>query len=213
MNRQINNQEQNIDDLLKLVDKLLPLAKLTDEQKERIRKDVEALADDLKSLIPEVGAMMGLSFLTDHGVEGYQILLGRTRPPGRLETAGLAPARRRQPDPGHRRAAKGQRQGLRSGGQMGQDGLRLLQGVRPADDPGSDREKAKKFLAAALPLVERMDKANREMLIPALADGQSALVIDGKLTSKHFIERCRPPRSRCRWSSRRWSSASATPSC
>ena len=54
--------------------------------------------------------------------------------------------------------------------------------------PEKDREKVQKFLAAALPLVERMDKANREMLIPALADGQLALVIDAKLTSKHFIE-------------------------
>ena len=54
--------------------------------------------------------------------------------------------------------------------------------------PEDDREKAEKFLEAALPLVERMDKANRELLIPALADGQVALVIDGKLTSKHFIE-------------------------
>ena len=33
-----------------------------------------------------------------------------------------------------------------------------------------------------------MDKANRGMLLPALADGQSALVIDRKLASKHFVE-------------------------
>ena len=38
--------------------------------------------------------------------------------------------------------------------------------------PEDDREKVEKFLDAAMPLVERMDKANREMLIPALADGQ-----------------------------------------
>ena len=61
-----------------------------------------------------------------------------------------------------------------------------------------EREKLEKFLDAALPLVERMDKANREMLIPALADGQSALVIDGKLDQQHFVGRCRPRKSPCR---------------
>jgi hypothetical protein len=52
----------------------------------------------------------------------------------------------------------------------------------------ADREKAKKFLDAAVPPLRRLDKANREMLLPALADGQVALVVDGKLQSKHFAE-------------------------
>ena len=51
-----------------------------------------------------------------------------------------------------------------------------------------EREKLEKFLEAALPLAERLDKANRELLIPALADGQVAMVIDDKFTSKHFVE-------------------------
>jgi hypothetical protein len=52
----------------------------------------------------------------------------------------------------------------------------------------NDREKAKKFLDDALPLLKRMDKINRDLLIPALADGQAALVIDAKLKSRQFIE-------------------------
>jgi hypothetical protein len=43
-------------------------------------------------------------------------------------------------------------------------------------------------LAAAKPLAVRMDNANREMLLHALTDGELALVIDGKLTSSHFIQ-------------------------
>ena len=54
--------------------------------------------------------------------------------------------------------------------------------------PEKDRKQAQKFLAAAVPLVERFDKANREMLFPALADGQLGLVLDDKLTSNHFVE-------------------------
>ena len=45
MNQLRNSNAKNIDDLLELVDKLLPLANLTDEQNERIRKDAEALAE------------------------------------------------------------------------------------------------------------------------------------------------------------------------
>ena len=52
----------------------------------------------------------------------------------------------------------------------------------------TDREKAKKFVDAATPALQRWDKANREMLVPALADGQVAVVLDGKLTSKHIAE-------------------------
>ncbi len=54
--------------------------------------------------------------------------------------------------------------------------------------PEAEQEKAKKFLTGAIPLFQRLDQANRDMLVPALADGQLALVIDGKLQSKHFIE-------------------------
>ena len=51
-----------------------------------------------------------------------------------------------------------------------------------------EREKAEKFLTAAIPLFDRLDRANREMLIPALADGQTALIIDRKLASKQFFD-------------------------
>ena len=141
---------------------------------------------------------MALSFLTDRGIEGYQYAWGEHEPLDGSKPLELAPARRRQPAPGRRR----QRQKVNV-----EDYDLLVKWVKtgygyfkefglPAM-PEKEREKAEKFLDAALPLVERMDKANREMLIPALADGQSALVIDGKLTSKHFVERCRPPKSPC----------------
>jgi hypothetical protein len=51
-----------------------------------------------------------------------------------------------------------------------------------------EREKFKKFTAEMHPLLERLNKANRTMLLPALADGQMALVLDAKLQSKHFVK-------------------------
>ena len=42
------------------------------------------------------------------------------------------------------------------------------------------------------PLLGRLDKATRNLLIPALADGQTGLVIDAKLTSQQFIKALPP---------------------
>ncbi len=58
--------------------------------------------------------------------------------------------------------------------------------------PDNMRETAEKFLAAAIPLFDRLDRANRQMLIPSLADGQVAVVVDRKLTSKQFCS-SQPP--------------------
>ena len=42
------------------------------------------------------------------------------------------------------------------------------------------------------PLLGRLDKATRNLLIPALADGQAGLVLDAKLTSRQFIKALPP---------------------
>ena len=188
MNRQINNQKKNIDNLLELGDKLLPRAKLSDQQNERIRKDAAGLAEEIKGLIPEAGAMMGLGFLSDRGVEGYQYTWGDhgrldgSKPLGLLQHVGGNPilgvvARVKVTVADYDLVVKWVKIGY---GYLEEFGLPNM--------PEQEREKVEEFLAAALPLVERLDKVNREMRIPALADGQLGLVIDGKLTSKHFIE-------------------------
>ena len=107
MNRQLNADRKDIDTLLGLVEKSLPAAELTDAQKERIRGDAKALAADVKIVIPKVGAMMGLSFLSDRGIEGYQYAWGDhgrldgSQPLGLLEYVGGNPILG-----GHRRAAE-----------------------------------------------------------------------------------------------------------
>jgi hypothetical protein len=57
--------------------------------------------------------------------------------------------------------------------------------------PG-DREQFEEFRDAATPLVERADKVTREMLLPALADRQGGLVIDGKLMVRRLCREVPP---------------------
>jgi hypothetical protein len=188
MSQQLGNQRKTIDGLHELLDNLLPQAKLSDEQKERIRKDMEGLTGDLKTLLPKLGARVGLSFLTDRGIEGYQYASGdfgrldSSKPLGLLQHVGGNPilglaARAKITVKDYDLLVKW---GKTAYGYFDDFGLPSL--------PEAEREKAKKFLDAAIPLFQRLDTANRDSLLPALADGQAAVVIDGKLQSKHFIE-------------------------
>jgi hypothetical protein len=54
--------------------------------------------------------------------------------------------------------------------------------------PPSEREKYEQFVDLVRPLPARLDTATRQMLIPALADAQSGLVLDGKLKIRRFVE-------------------------
>ncbi len=187
INQRLNNQPKSIDNLLETGEQLLATSDLKDEQKDRIRKDAKSLSADLKTLFPKAGAAMALSFLTDRGLESYQYAWGDhngldgSKPLGLLEHIGGNPlfgvvARQKCNVKDYDLLVKWLKTGY---GYFREFGLPLME-----DD---DREKVETFTKAALPLVERLDKANREMLFPALADGQFALVVDARLTSKQFI--------------------------
>ncbi len=186
LSEQINNQDEQIDDLVELVEKVLPAAHLSNEQNERIQKDVAGMADDIKAMIPESGAAVSISFLTDRGLEGYQYdwsehgRIDGSKSLSLLEHVGGNPllavvARAKMQTEDYELLVKW------IGTAYGYVDDLLLPNM-----PESEREKARKFLKDAVPLFQRLDKANREFLIPALKDGQSALVIDGKLASKQF---------------------------
>jgi hypothetical protein len=189
MNRQINNQAKNIDELLKLADKLLPAAKLSETQNKKVRADLEGIAKDVKKLIPEAGAVMGLQFLSDLGIEQFHYSWGGlgqldgSKPLGLLQHVGGNPVfgvvvRKKVRIEDYDTAVRWAKTLY---GYFEEFGLPNI--------PEPDRsKKVEPFIKAAMPLVARLDKANREMLIPALADGQSALVVDAKLQSKHFVE-------------------------
>jgi hypothetical protein len=187
-NKQANNQASQIDDLVKAGDKLLPLAKLSEDKEEKIRKDVEALVKDVKSIIPEAGSIMGFSFLTDRGIETYQYAEGGHERIDGSKSLGLLQHVGGHPILGVVARAKVEPEIYEGTVKWLKVAYGYFEEFGMPNIPEKEREKAKKFLDAALPQLARLDKANREMLIPALADGQSAVVIDAKLQSKHFVE-------------------------
>lgn len=189
---QAGNSEEDIDDLLEVVNQLLPLAELKPEQAARIRKDAADLAKDVKRMIPEAGALTAFSFLTDSGIEGYQyswgeqLVLDGSQPLGILQHLGGSPLL----------AVAGRSRHSPDDYELLVKWIKVAYGyVREFALPelnDREREQFERVVELFGPLVERADQINREMLVPALADGQAALVIDAELRSKQFIQALPP---------------------
>jgi hypothetical protein len=192
MYKQLASNEREIDNLVGLLEKALPQIGLPQDDQAQIMDDARALASDFKALLPEPGAVMGFSFLTDQGVEGYsynwgeQVWLDASKPLGLLRHTGgdplLAVVWREVNRPeDYDLVVKWLKVGY---GYFEKYAL-------PEMGP-DDREQFQKFRDAVAPLVERADKVTRDMLIPALADRQGGLVIDGKLKVRRLC-RAVPP--------------------
>ena len=188
MSVRIASNNENIDQLLKMADALLPLANLPAGEREQIRKDAAELAADLKQVLPEPGAMLGLSFLTDRGIENYQYtwgdqwMLDGSKPLGLLQHVGGNPAiaavnRGKVSVANYDRFVKW----------VGV-GYRYFEKYAVPQMPEKERGPYQKAMTSLLPLFGRLNQTTRDKLLPALADGQIGLVIDTKLKSKQFFQ-------------------------
>ena len=182
----------DIDALLKEGKGLLPSLPVPDKLRQEIAQDAANLAADLKKFIPEVGAASSIAFLTDSGLESYDYdwsehpELDSSQPLDLLKHIGGNPI--------------AVLVGRSKGSSEAYDLLVKYIGVgyRYAEEyglpqmPPKDRAEFDKVFAQVKPLLVRLDKATRDLLIPSLADGQAALVIDAKFTSRQFIKAMPP---------------------
>ena len=182
---------EDIDQLADVVQQVLAVQQEVELEagvQERIVADAKELANDLKPFIPEVGAQLSFSFLTDRGIEGYQynwsenIALDGSKPLGLLNHLGgsplLAVLARGQQRPGDYdllvkwlKKARG-----------------YFDQLAVPEMAPHEREQYQTVMKLAEPILTRIDKVNRTMLIPALTDGQAALVIDGDMKSSQWLE-------------------------
>ena len=192
LNEQVATTKEDIDGLVELADMMLDEAGLPPQLAARLRKDAAALAEDIKQEIPEPGATVGLNFLTDDGIEGYQYdysehkQLDGSKPLGLLSHLGGNPilaiiGRGKDSPESYDLLVKWM---TTVWGYVGEFGV-------PQMAP-PEREKFEEVVTLVRPLLKRLDNANRKMLIPALGDGQIGLVVDAKLESRHFIQALPP---------------------
>ncbi len=178
---------KDIDDFAKGIRAWLPNLQLTEDQKARIDKDIEAMAKDLKRHVAEPGPSSSVSFLTDRGEETFTFDWSQVRdrdaskPLTLLNHLGGAPilavVGRSKYDPeAYATLVKWIKKGHAYVEEFGV----------PQLDPAA-RDLYERFMKSFTPLFRRVDAATGQMLLPALADGQAAFVLDAKLSSKQWL--------------------------
>ncbi len=171
---------------------LLPSLPVPDALRTEISKDAADLAADLKTLIPEVGATSSVGFLTKSGLESYSYdwsehpELDSSKPLDLLGHVGGNPiavlvGRSKVSPEGYAMLVKWMGMGYRYVEKYG------LPKLKP-----KERAEFEKVFVQVKPLLGRLDAATRNLLIPALDDGQTGLVIDAKFTSRQFIKALPP---------------------
>ena len=187
MRAEFATKKKDIDGWVAVANKTLKNAGLPDEVAARARKDLNELARDIKSLIPEVGASLSFSFLTNRGQESYSFDWGEhpsvdsSKPLTLLDHCGgnpiLALAGRAKYTPENYRLLV---KWLKVAYSYVDDFI-----VPQLDD--DKKEQYERFSKIVLPLLRRLDSTTGERLLPALADGQVGLVLDAKIRSKQWI--------------------------
>jgi len=160
---------------------------LDEKLADRIVRDIGELGEDVKRCLPKRGSMMSFSFLTGRGFEGYtydwsqNLSLDGSKPLSLLNHVGGDPilfyACRNKYQP--------ERYDLfvKWVNRVGSYIDEFVPGEL-AEDELAMYNQAKKIL---LPLLARIDTANRKMLMPAFRDGQGAFVLDARAQSEQWL--------------------------
>jgi hypothetical protein len=179
----------NLDGMVRMAQALLAKAGLPEDKRKLIEKDLTDLAGDVKTAIPEAGASVGFTFWTERGFESYAYDYNKythregSRPLTLLDHVGgdpiLAVVGRAKYDP--------------------VDYLKLVRWIQKAyghadellkdklDD--EQRKKYEEVSKAFLPLLKRLDQATGKLLAALGGDGQWALVLDARWTSRQWIDK------------------------
>jgi len=178
--------DEDFEELIEIAEQLLQLAELDEDVEDRILGDVKEFTEDVRRYIPEPGAYLAFHILQERGVEGYayswteNLLLEPSKPLSVLEHLGGSPlvavASRTKYEP--------------------KDYELLVKWLKKAHGyfeqfavPQMDPEEQAQYQSAwarIVPLLRRLDRATGTMLLPALADGQSALVLESRLRTDQW---------------------------
>lgn len=185
--RAANSNEQTFRDLADMGKGLLPLAELPDGLEAVIKRDIDELAADLTALLPDPGATAAIGFMTERGYETFaytQAAAGGVVPSRPLtlidhlgaDSLAWVVARGKRSVGGYDRAVGWMRRIVGHAEAIARE---------TAPEDWTEYEAARRMAA---PLLKRLDDATRDCLIPGLADGQSALVLNTSAADAEWCE-------------------------
>ncbi len=180
-----NLNADDLNSLLQLAEDLTPGVDDKDLER-RLRADLRELEADMHAGLGNYGAMLDFRFVTDNGFEGYNYAwsdyseFDGSQPLTLLDHVGgnpilFAVARAADSEGDYDLLVKWLRRMYEYFEEMA---------VSDLDD--DERKQYDEFKAQALPLLQRLDRANRKQLGPALKDGQLGFVIDARTTSRQW---------------------------
>lgn len=181
------SQTSQWDAVLKLLDTNLPQLEMSAEQRQRMREDLAEFTKEMKTAAARVGATFAFSFWSERGSEGYSYDYGEhttvdgSKPLTILNHVGGSPV--------FALAGRSQRtsQGYGNLVKILQTAYRYFEEFALPKLDADAKEGIERITPAVRRLLKQFDEVTRTMLLPALADGQSALVVDAKLTSPQWF--------------------------
>jgi hypothetical protein len=180
-------QSADLDEMVKEIDAFIRSSpSISDDLRERIGADLREAANDFRKYLPVAGPAASFGFLTDGGFESFAY--SWTQQPGLESGKPLEIAQHMGGSPILGFAARG------VDDPHAYDTLvkwirkfyGYVENVGLAEMEEGDREKFQQAMDVARPLLARFDAVTREKLVPALADGQSAIVLDADIASKQW---------------------------
>ena len=188
--------QEDVNELASLGEMYLDNAEdLPEGLEERLREDLDELSEDLEGIVPEVGALLQFSFLTDRGSESFTYNWGEqpyydaSKPLSMLDHLGGSPwlaavSRGKSSPESYETLVK-----------WIEKGYGYFKDFAVPEFDEDEREKFEQFEASVLELTGRLDETTREKLIPALGDGQIGIVFDDEWRSAKWHE-AMPPSSK-----------------
>jgi hypothetical protein len=160
---------------------------LPEDLKARLEKDLKAMTSDIKGLVPETGPMLSWTKRVPQGIESWlydwseNLYADGSKPLTILEHIGgnplLVTAGRGKYRP----------QDYDLVVKWAKTGYGYFEEFVLPQIPADERSQVETVLDRVLPLWKRFDDIVRTQLMPAGEDSQSALVLDRKTESKHWI--------------------------
>ena len=189
LSKSLSSPRQTIDDLVTAAEEALQALDVADELKSQLVEDIKGLGDDIVKYMPEPGDLVGIGFLTARGYESFQYQTGTrpmqdsSQPLTVLDHVGGNPMML---------VATRTKQSVEDYDQTISWLKRVAAQAELIAKEKTEPDDWAKYLEArekGLPLLARLNQATREHLMPALADGQQALVIDAAATSNQWFDK------------------------
>ncbi len=185
----IDQSRQQLDDLVGMVEGLEPLLPFDDSVRDELIKDLKSFRDRLAKLLPKPGAQMAFAYLNGRGYEGYAYnwsenkMLDGSKPLSLLDHVGGNPmmfyaGRTKYSPENYTLMTDFLKRAFYYGEQYALAQMEEAQ-----------RNEYNEYRTVATDFLKRIDQATSQKVIPALKDGQGAIVADAQSKSRswHFL--------------------------